>query len=58
MSDPATRDPKEAYLHSACHPASPTWAVIEKNHVLRIECAECGKVVGRLALAQWKPDLG
>ncbi len=35
----------EAYLHSRCHPASPTWCVIVPNGGLRVECAQCGQVV-------------
>jgi hypothetical protein len=28
------------YLHSQCHPASPTWAFYEDGQLV-IECAEC-----------------
>lgn len=35
------------YLHSKCHIATPTWAVISADgKTLTIECAACGKEVG------------
>jgi hypothetical protein len=38
------------YLHSSCHPSSPTWASIEGDFVLRVECAECGRTIVALDL--------
>ncbi len=32
------------YMHSHCHPKSPTWAVYH-NGLLRISCAKCGKLI-------------
>jgi len=37
------------YLHSRCHPASPTWAVLSGD-TLTIECAECEKVIARFTV--------
>jgi hypothetical protein len=41
------------YLHSGCHPQTPTWAVYEKaSGVLTIRCARCRKVVAQLKIAE------
>ncbi len=41
-------DANELYVHGACHPQSPTWACVEQDtNTLRIECAECGKLIVR-----------
>lgn len=32
----------ELYIHSNCHPSSPTWTKISgDNDILSVECAEC-----------------
>lgn len=43
-------DHAELYFHSRCHPESPTWAVYADG-ALRVECAECRKVVAEVAVA-------
>ena len=42
-------DDSSLYLHSRCHPASPTWAVLSGD-TLTIECAECEKVIARFTV--------
>ena len=42
-------DDSSLYLHSRCHPESPTWAVLS-GATLTIECAECEKVVARFTV--------
>jgi len=32
------------YLHSKCHPRSPTWSSY-LNGILKIECARCGETI-------------
>jgi hypothetical protein len=37
----------DVYIHPACHPNSPLWLVLSPaGDRLRIECAECGELVG------------
>lgn len=37
-----THDHSEMYMHSGCHPGSPTWTVVEpKTRTIRIICATC-----------------
>jgi hypothetical protein len=49
------------YLHSRCHPTSPTWTVLEQDHPemlsLRVECATCGKLVERFRFALAAPEV-
>jgi len=40
----------EIYLHSGCHPASPTWAHV-RGDVLTIECATCKKRIVSVVIA-------
>jgi len=40
------------YLHSRCHPLTPTWAVLTGD-VLTIECAQCQKIVTRFRVVDW-----
>jgi len=48
----AVPEKKEEWLvlHSACHPDSPTWARINDEGGIVMECAECGKDIVRLVL--------
>ena len=43
-----------SYLHSACHPRSPTWTKLEREdgRTVRavVECAECEKHIITLSL--------
>lgn len=40
------------YLHSQCHPSSPTWSVFDKNNrYLQILCTECDKPIAEIAIA-------
>lgn len=39
-------DDSVVYLHSKCHPASPTWVSVRDNGTtMLVECAECGKEI-------------
>ena len=54
MADLAQRceecgDDGAIYLHSHCHPNTPTWAVVTGD-VLTIECAQCEGVVARFII--------
>lgn len=40
---------KDLWLHSACHIETPTWAKYGGG-VLRIRCANCGRVVAEIAV--------
>jgi len=37
------------YIHSACHPDSPTWTLFRDGKLL-IECDECKKIVTEIAI--------
>jgi hypothetical protein len=40
------------YLHSHCHPETPTWSIYNAvSGTLRIECAACGNEIVRIAVA-------
>lgn len=39
----------EVYLHPSCHIDSPTW-VVYKAGILRIICARCESIVGRIEI--------
>lgn len=47
--------PSPTYIHSNCHPDTPTWANIDRTPqgqgVVTIRCADCDRVVVRLRLA-------
>lgn len=46
----------EMYLHSRCHPRTPTWAVLGGGFI-RIECAECQKEIATFDLAPERADI-
>ena len=56
------RESGDLYIHSLCHPSSPTWVVLETVppgvQRIRIECAECKEVIDTFDLgnADWPPD--
>lgn len=39
------------YLHSRCHPTSPTWASVDGD-VVTVECAECRKPITHFKVAK------
>lgn len=39
------------YMHSQCHPKSPTWVNYSEGY-LTIECAECDKVITVIKVAE------
>lgn len=44
------------YLHSRCHPSSPTWvAFSEHENTLRVVCAECEQEIATFQLGLPKP---
>lgn len=49
-----TEDHGELYIHSRCHPESPTWARYEKG-ALTIVCAECGQNIMAIGVEQRIP---
>jgi hypothetical protein len=40
------------YIHSNCHPFSPTWTRYESGGFLRIECSECSKTIAIVNVAE------
>jgi len=46
------------YIHSNCHPYSPTWTRYEDGGFLRIECSECFKIIAVVKVAEECNRLG
>jgi len=40
------------YIHSNCHPYSPTWTRYESGGFLRVECSECCETIATVKVAE------
>jgi hypothetical protein len=52
MAKKSPDDDSVFYIHSNCHPHSPTWTRYESAGFLRIECSECYKTIAMVKVAE------
>jgi hypothetical protein len=52
MAHKSPDDESVFYIHSNCHPHSPTWTRYESGGFLRIECSECCKTIAMVKVAE------
>jgi hypothetical protein len=52
MAHKSQDDDSMFYIHSNCHPCSPTWTRYESGGFLRIECSECSKTIAIVKVAE------
>jgi hypothetical protein len=52
MAHKGRDDESVFYIHSNCHPHSPTWIRYESGGFLRVECSECFKAIAMVKVGK------